>query len=357
MTPPHSDIVILGAGLTGLTLAYRLRNTGLSVLLLEARDRTGGRIHTLDPPEGPTLEMGATWLGRKHSALWRLLEELKIPVFEQRQDRRAIFEAGPHLPLQELELPASAEPSYRIEGGSATLIRALADALTPERIRHDQRVHALKQLPQGVEVVTDKEVFTAGTVVSTLPPDLLLRTVAFAPALDDNLIELAGTTDTWMGKSIKVALTYSSPFWRESGRSATFFSNSGPVTELYDHGDAADSAFALKGFLHPALRRLDGASRRQRVIGQLSRYYGSAVSNYTGYYESVWADDAYTTDPGSADLLPHQRQGHPLFRQPRWAGRLHLAGTETAAAFPGYMEGAVRSGEFVAEWLRKRLVS
>ena len=57
---PAAHVVILGAGLAGLTLAYRLRDSGLRVTVLEARRRLGGRILTSRPEGGAPIEMGAT---------------------------------------------------------------------------------------------------------------------------------------------------------------------------------------------------------------------------------------------------------------------------------------------------------
>ena len=48
-----SDIVIIGAGLTGLCLHHFLKDTPLRIHLVEARPRVGGRIHTLRPEGGP----------------------------------------------------------------------------------------------------------------------------------------------------------------------------------------------------------------------------------------------------------------------------------------------------------------
>ena len=74
------DVLILGAGLTGLTLAYRLRASGLSIRLLEGRDRLGGRILTLRDPADAPREMGATWFGQKHTALVGLLGKVCGPI-------------------------------------------------------------------------------------------------------------------------------------------------------------------------------------------------------------------------------------------------------------------------------------
>ena len=62
--PPQVDIVVIGAGAAGIAAARRLMRPGLSVLVLEARDRVGGRAHTLRI-QGEGLDMGCGWL---HSA-------------------------------------------------------------------------------------------------------------------------------------------------------------------------------------------------------------------------------------------------------------------------------------------------
>lgn len=54
-----------------------------------------------------------------------------------------------------------------------------------------------------------------------------------------------------MGESIKVGLTYATPFWREKS-SETIFSNVGPIPEMYDHSNAEETYFGLMGFLNGA---------------------------------------------------------------------------------------------------------
>ncbi len=55
------DVVIVGAGVAGLTAAKLLVRSGHSVVVLEARDRVGGRVHT-DRVEGTTTDLGASWI-------------------------------------------------------------------------------------------------------------------------------------------------------------------------------------------------------------------------------------------------------------------------------------------------------
>ena len=63
--PSEVDVAVIGAGAAGIGAARRLREAGaVSVLVLEARDRVGGRVHTIAPAGFP-LDRGAEWL---HSA-------------------------------------------------------------------------------------------------------------------------------------------------------------------------------------------------------------------------------------------------------------------------------------------------
>jgi monoamine oxidase len=63
--PSHIDVAIIGAGAAGLGAAHALKNSGLSVIVLEARDRVGGRAHTIVAAPDITFDLGCGWL---HSA-------------------------------------------------------------------------------------------------------------------------------------------------------------------------------------------------------------------------------------------------------------------------------------------------
>lgn len=341
--------LIIGAGLTGLTTAYELQKAGKPFLLIEARDRIGGRIHTSRRNDGAALELGATWLGKKHQELIGLLSELGIGVFEQVTGGRAIYEAISTSPAQVVQLPHNDEPSYRIAGGSEMLIRELRSKILSTSVCLSEPVLALKGTPDYVEVTTTKGVYQAKKVISTLPPHLFTSKIKVSPALPGQLLKIARQTQTWMGESIKVGLRYAKPFWREDGGpGGTIFSNVGPVTEMYDHTNIEESKYALKGFLNGTYYSLAREERRDMVLNQLRKYYGDAVDDYLAYEEGVWREEAFTFTPHDSHVLPHQHNGHPIFRETYLDGRLLLAGSETAVIYPGYMDGAVRSGRRVA---------
>lgn len=74
------DVIVVGAGVAGLTAASQLNTAGLDVVVLEARDRIGGRTHTQTLGDA-TVDMGAAWLHDPlHNPLSPYLDSLGIPV-------------------------------------------------------------------------------------------------------------------------------------------------------------------------------------------------------------------------------------------------------------------------------------
>jgi monoamine oxidase len=74
MKESRADVVVIGAGVAGLAAANELSRHGLRVLVLEARDRVGGRIWTLHPPDlNVPIELGAEFIHGKPPNLWKLL--------------------------------------------------------------------------------------------------------------------------------------------------------------------------------------------------------------------------------------------------------------------------------------------
>jgi monoamine oxidase len=76
-----ADVLVVGAGLAGLVAARDLMAAGRSVLLLEARDRVGGRIVSEELGDGKIVEMGGQWAGPTQDRILALAAELKVAVF------------------------------------------------------------------------------------------------------------------------------------------------------------------------------------------------------------------------------------------------------------------------------------
>ena len=77
---PLHDVAILGAGISGLAAARDLAAAGLDVVVLEARDRPGGRIETLHDPAPHGLETGAQMIHGSRAATWDLVREFGLPT-------------------------------------------------------------------------------------------------------------------------------------------------------------------------------------------------------------------------------------------------------------------------------------
>lgn len=85
-------VVVIGAGLSGLAAARELQHSGANVVVLEARDRRGGRIWTSNQWQDMPLDMGATWIhGVKGNPITRLADELQTPLVETFYEKAQIY--------------------------------------------------------------------------------------------------------------------------------------------------------------------------------------------------------------------------------------------------------------------------
>ncbi len=80
--------VIIGAGFSGLAAAYKLKNAGWNVTVLEARDRIGGRVFSYSFPQNENLvcELGGEWVGESHERLKSLCRDFSIPLQQHQFD-------------------------------------------------------------------------------------------------------------------------------------------------------------------------------------------------------------------------------------------------------------------------------
>ena len=77
------DVIILGAGMAGLAAARNLAEAGKHVLVLEARNRVGGRVYTERISEGTLIEHGAEFIHGRAPELWSLIEESGLQAVER----------------------------------------------------------------------------------------------------------------------------------------------------------------------------------------------------------------------------------------------------------------------------------
>src|SRR5699024_1068542 len=90
MSEDACDVVIIGAGPTGLSAARRLRKAGRSVIVLEAGDRGGGRTGT-DHIDGQMYELGGQWISPDQTALLDLVAELGKETYPRYRDGDSVY--------------------------------------------------------------------------------------------------------------------------------------------------------------------------------------------------------------------------------------------------------------------------
>ncbi|EFW13949.1 predicted protein [Coccidioides posadasii str. Silveira] len=78
------DVIVVGAGLSGLQAAYDIQNAGLSCLVLEARDRVGGKTWTRKTKNGKLVDVGAAWINDTNQArIYEWTKRLNLDLIEQ----------------------------------------------------------------------------------------------------------------------------------------------------------------------------------------------------------------------------------------------------------------------------------
>jgi len=355
-------VIVVGGGLAGLYTAWRLQQLDIDYLLLEARDRFGGRIHAETVGEGSlnqqTYDLGPSWFWPSFQPeITNLLEQLKLPTFEQYCHGDMLYEAQKGKVIRTNEM-SPMKDSYRIEGGSTALISALLQQLDQKvqqldqnRLLKNQIIRHISQAKDGsLTVATDAEppgIFNADKIILALPLRLLAQHIKFTPALPPELKQDFIQTATWMAGHAKVIAIYEQAFWREQGLSGEAFSQYGPMTEIHDASPHNGGPYALFGFIGYSAekRRTLGKQNLENEINeQLERMFGEQAANPIKLVLKDWSLDPYTaTDEDSNPLNGHPRYGLSANAQTFLSGKIIFAGTETALNNGGYIEGAINA--------------
>jgi len=345
------DVIIIGAGLTGLTLARLLVDNGQNVLVLEARDRVGGRIHTHTTSDGAEVEMGATWFFPHFNNLHKSMKSMNLGLMEQYMKGYTLQEGSAGSTPRKFYEGGSSD-MFRIKGGTSNLVTTLYNKIGHDKVELSQIVKEIKKIDGGVEVVTKDSCFNAKRIVTTIPPQLLAHTVQFNPALPNEVKQVISNTHTWMGGSMKGAITYAKPFWKEAGNSGALYSYAGPFVQMYDQTSTDGKRFALVGFMDEKISSLPYEERKKKVTDQLVRVFGNEAREPIDYKDTYWADEEFTMPKNAGRLSAHKNNGHQAYRTPHLGGTVYIAGTETSSQAGGYMEGAINSANYVFKQLK-----
>jgi monoamine oxidase len=366
--PARPEVVVVGAGLSGLMTAHLLEQAGLAVLLLEARERLGGRILGVaadmdadaDADVSPhRFDLGPAWVWPEvNERLAHWVGVLGLPLFEQHRQGATLVERPTRAVLRHDAGPAQPPVSMRLVGGTAQLVQALQARLQRTGIVRGARLLSLALDEDGVVRLrvarpqgAVQEVVSRAAVL-TLAPRLLAASVQWTPALPADLARRWAGTATWMAGHAKLLVAYRTPFWRAHGLSGTAISQAGPLVEVHDASGAGGQPAALFGFVGvPALarQRLGREAVVRAALDQLVGLFGPQAGAPTAVHWQDWATEPDTATPAdSGPAAGYPRPPSTALPAP-WHGRVHLAGSEFAPDFAGYLEGAVIAAERAAE--------
>ncbi len=332
-------MVVVGAGIAGLTVARLLVAAGVDVVVLEGRDRVGGRL--LSTAGG--LDLGASWFWPGETHVADLVAELGVAVHPQHLEGDAVYHSpdGP----QRLAGNPLDQPSSRFSDGADRLALAVAAALPAGVVQLGRPVTSVRAQAEEVVVDTADGAVSAGQVVLAVPPALVASRIRVQPPLPPELAQLAASTPVWMGGTTKVVVRYDRAFWRQAGLSGSGISHLGPLRELHDLSGPDGDPAALFGFAA-------APPDRRAVVDQLVQMFGAAAATPTDVVVQDWASEEWTSPPGVRDLSRYELFGHPLYDQPCLDGRLHWASTETAPRAAGHIEGALAAAHRAAAAVR-----
>ncbi len=177
-------------------------------------------------------------------------------------------------------------------------------------------------------------------------PKPLLAAIAYEPALPAAEAQLIQRQP--MGAVTKFNAIYDRPFWRDDGLNGQVVSDTGPVELTYDNSPPSGTPGVLVGFLEgDQSRRYFGrrpSERRAAVLDALAVYFGDAARSPSAYFDVEWASEPYTRGAYGTFNPPGVLTSLGPVSSPT-VGRLHFAGADYSAEWPGYMDGAIRSGE------------
>ncbi|BDD80418.1 monoamine oxidase [Tsukamurella pulmonis] len=246
-----------------------------------------------------------------------------------------------------------AQDSLLVEGAGTIAVR-LAERLGA-RVHLGCPVTAIESEPDGVTVVTPAGTIAAARVIVTTPPPVSGR-IRFAPALPEGRVSLQQNTS--MGVVYKALAVYEEPFWRDRG-DAEAIDLGEPTCAVFDSSppDGPGHLTLLVG--GPDARRfvaLSAEARRDLLLGRLATRLGPAVRSPASWHEKDWCQEPFIGGGYAALPAIGTREGfYPV--QHASTGRIHWAGTETAAEHAGYIEGAIESAHrVVAEVTRPGLL-
>ncbi len=301
--------------------------------------------------EYDTQTLGAWIESRWHArtgAAQQLLRAVFTEVFMSDPSEVSLLHALQVLhSLRSLEWISGAEGGAQqdvVVGGMQAVAERLAQKLGGA-VRLKSPVRCLRHDAAGVSVVGDSLTVRAGRVICAIPPILAAR-MDFDPPLPSLKSQLMDRSPA--GQCIRCYAVYPEPFWRADGLTGQGADLDAAPQASIDLTPPAGKPGVLTAYIWgPPARHaaaLPAVERRQTFLDGMVKRFGTKAAAPVHYREVDWAAEPWTRGDMFAHYAPGVLTGFGrALREP--CGRVHWAGTETAMAWVGSIEGAIRSGE------------
>lgn len=251
--------------------------------------------------------------------------------------------------------PQSEHPEAELLHGGAGQIPEKIAAEFKEQIRLDEPVLRIHHHSTGVEVETAKNLYAGRYAVVAMPPHLAGR-IIYEPPMPPMRQQL--TQRVPMGTCAKILISYERPFWRETGLAGIGLGECKFIELCADSSDPETGVGVIATFVvgdrYARWQPLSEVDRRTAVLSDLARYFGNSALSPSTYTEVDWPSEPWAGGGYAAFMPPGVWTSFgAAIADP--VGRIHWAGTEIANRWPGFFDGAVRTGESAAEAIRTML--
>jgi monoamine oxidase len=246
----EADVAIVGAGLAGLVAARRLVAAGKRPLVLEARERVGGRLLNEEIGDGKVVEVGGQWIGPTQERLAALAAELGVRTFPTHDEGRHLFEMNGKI----------ASYTGALTDARVGLVRELSRAISPLALADFEQARGrldrmAREVPLEEPWMAPKAVDWDGQTFATW----VGRNARTEGARQ--LFELA-TEAVWAAEPADVSLLHVLFYTHSGGGFNTLVGTGGGAQQDRFHGGSQRIALLMADELGPERLRLGAPVRR-----------------------------------------------------------------------------------------------
>lgn len=353
------EVLIVGAGISGMRLAQLLQQRGTHYCLIDARFRLGGRIVSQSMAEGVQPEsghhrydLGPSWVWPNQPRINQLARQLGIKLYPQYDQGTLVYQDQ----FGSIDTTINAAPmsgSLRVQGGQQSIIDRLSTKLEAERVWLNHTVRSITQAEAGVSIKCatpcGTKTILAQRIVLAVPPRLVAKSISFFPKLKPEQTQVMGDIPTWMAGQSKFTAVYSKPFWRDHGLSGDGVSRIGPLSEIHDASPENESRGALFGFFGWPVQQRQAPEKEliEQAVTQLRQMFGPEAAHPLQVSLQDWAADPLTATAADVEQKVQPQCGSLIELDHLWQGRIMFSSAETAKGFSGLVEGALEAAEKV----------